>query len=364
MFKAIERWGRLYLTKLFAFFLRSTQKDLTLGTSPKILIIRLDQRVGNLIMLTPMLHSLKSHFGECHITLLAQPAAEKLLGDHPCIDELMCFRKNELFGSSGPLQTLLTMRRNRFDLVIDGGNPTDPSTTQSLLTRFSGGKHTLGFAHGPFAGLYSFPHPLNPDLEHEIDMRLDLLNALPNIKLERQTSLTFARQEKINPQLSDLLEQMQATKYLVINCGARLSEKSLSVENYAEIARLGMAKGFTPLLTYGPTEIGLARNIKAANEGCNLAPETNLIELAMLMQQASAVVACDTGPMHIAVAVGTPTLGIFMTTSPQRYGYDEGCNTTVDLASLDTAQAFEAIKEWLASCSNEEPSSYSKTSPR
>ena len=347
MLKAVERWGRRWLTQLLALLLRAPQRDLALGRAPKILIIRLDERVGNLIMLTPTLSSLKRHFEQCHITLLAQPAAQSILIHHPDLDELIVFRKKNIWGHDGPLKTILRIRQKKYDLVIDGGNPTDPSTTQSILTRFSGGQHTLGFAHGPFAELYTAPHTLNPKIHHEIDMRLNLLEALPGIKLLRQTSLGKMGANTVNNNLESIVSAMRQDKYLLINCGARLSEKSLSAKNYAQIAKMALQKRFHVILTYGPSETEIAQAIKKIEKDCHLAPKTNLPELALLMQHATAIVACDTGPMHIGVAMKTPTTGIFVTTSPKRYGYTEGMHRVLDMNSKQTENPFSAIAPWL-----------------
>ena len=351
MLKRIERWGRLWLTKALALALRSPKKKLDLPQAPKILIIRLDQRVGNLIMLTPILSSLKEHFGKCHLTLVAQPAAQTILMNHPDLDELLIFRKKALWGQDGPFKTILKIRREKFDVVIDGGNPTDPSTTQSILTRFSGGKHTLGFAHGPFAELYTCPHKLDPNLHHEIDMRLDLLQAIPKMKLLRKTSLGHLAPNISNENLDPILSAMRREKHLLINCGARLSEKSLNAQSYAQIAKIALERNFRVLLTYGPSESGLAQAITNIEKDCLLAPETTLPELALLMQHAAAIVACDTGPMHIGVAMNTPTTGIFLTTSPKRYGYTDGMHQVLDMNSESIVDSLTAIEHWLTELS-------------
>jgi ADP-heptose:LPS heptosyltransferase len=76
-----------------------------------------------------------------------------------------------------------------------------------------------------------------------------------------------------------------------------------------------------------------------------LAPPTGLTDLADLMHCARAVVSCDTGPMHLAVAVGTPTCGVFVSTDPSRYGYAEAPNLVLDVRSapLDVGP----VEQWL-----------------
>ena len=101
------------------------------------------------------------------------------------------------------------------------------------------------------------------------------------------------------------------------------------------------------IVTFGPSEQSLAQQ-SATETGAILGPATTLVELADLFHRADAVVSCDTGPMHLAVAVGSPTCGIFVATSPERYGYQGEGHCRLDARSGLNTDHLEAIKEWWA----------------
>ena len=84
-----------------------------------------------------------------------------------------------------------------------------------------------------------------------------------------------------------------------------------------------------------------------SNSTAVLAPPTDLSTLAALMAAARVVITCDTGPMHLAVAVGTPTCGLFVSTDPARYGYSEKPHCAVDARDGVGERTLAALSRWL-----------------
>jgi len=90
---------------------------------------------------------------------------------------------------------------------------------------------------------------------------------------------------------------------------------------WAELARAAAGAGWRPLLVVGPDEDALARRIAAAaGSAADVAPPTSLRELAALLATCAAAVGGDTGPVHLAAALGTPTVALYLTTDPGRNG--------------------------------------------
>ena len=146
-------------------------------------------------------------------------------------------------------------------------------------------------------------------------------------------------------QIESFCESHAAPRAL-INIGARLPEKQLSQASYVAIVEEVDRAGYTPILSFGPSEETLAQAVASASCGL-LAPPTALLELASLMQACQLVVSCDTGPMHIAVAVGTPTCGIFVSTPPERFGYGEPPHLCIDARRGFEQNQSGQLKEWL-----------------
>jgi heptosyltransferase-1 len=126
-----------------------------------------------------------------------------------------------------------------------------------------------------------------------------------------------------NVDFSSFAEGPGAAGRVILVPGAGKPEKQWPVERYRELAsRLGARA----LAVWGPSERELAAAI-----GCELAPPTTLRELAALMRDADMVIGGDTGPIHLAAALGTRVIGLYGPTNPARngpYGQIDGCVST------------------------------------
>jgi heptosyltransferase-1 len=106
----------------------------------------------------------------------------------------------------------------------------------------------------------------------------------------------------------------------VINPGAGWGAKCWPAARYAEVAR-GLAEaGVRSIINFGPKEEGLAHAVEAASGGAAQAVSCRIGELIALMRRARLFVGGDTGPMHLAAALGVPVVGIFGPTDPARNG--------------------------------------------
>ncbi len=342
IFKKMELAGRQWLIRLLGALFGVRHRELTLSSPPKILVVRLDERVGNLILLTPLLTSLRRRFPDAQLDLLANPRGKALLEGHPDIDRILLFEKRNYFGPSGPFAIFGALRSKRYDLAIDAGNPLGPSTTQTLVVWLSGAKNTIGVQRQDQARLFTQTVVIPPEVEHEIDLRLQLLTPLPGTARTRKVSVGPLPK---SPAIDALVTTLPP-RWVVLNIGARLLQKQLNVQHYAEVTQTIQEAGFSPLLTWGPAEEALASEVAEAT-GATLAPPTSLHALSALMKEADAVITCDTGPMHLAVAVETPTFGIFVCTDPKRFGYSEAPHHALDAQEGWRPDYGAVIKSWL-----------------
>ncbi len=315
--KRLERFGRRLLVACLARLLGARRREVSVRAAARILVVRLDERVGNLVLLTPLLATLRARFPKAVIDVLGYAKTRVLLERHPAINEILAFDKRALTSERGPLRIFAFLRRRRYDLAIDAANPTDPSFTQALVTRFSGAEHTIGSAFGDFARLYSAPATIVDDGKtHEIDLRLQLLGPIPGDGLVRVTGIDLGPpSDEVRRFISEV------GSYAVLNLGARIREKWLPQEDYVLLANAMADGGMKCVLTWGPQELELAKAVASAAQGARMAPPTSLADLAAILKSARCVVTCDTGPMHVAVALGAPTCAVFVSTDPARYGY-------------------------------------------
>jgi heptosyltransferase I len=110
--------------------------------------------------------------------------------------------------------------------------------------------------------------------------------------------------------------------YVVLNPGAAWPNKRWPPERFGALAAaLQDRTGLRSLVTWGPAEQALATAVVNASDGsASLAPATSVSDLAVLMRDAALVVSGDTGPLHIAAAMGTPLVGLYGPTWPERNG--------------------------------------------
>jgi ADP-heptose:LPS heptosyltransferase len=114
-------------------------------------------------------------------------------------------------------------------------------------------------------------------------------------------------------------------------------------ERFAAAARTLLELGVTPVVTWGPGEEALVDAVVAAVPGAVRAPATSIDQLASLMQKAVLTVSNNTGPMHLSVAVGCPTLALFLHMEISRWGHEFTPHRMLDLTGLTDPDA--AVRE-------------------
>ncbi len=187
----------------------------------------------------------------------------------------------------------------------------------ALLARVSGAKNRYGFAtefirEKPAAWLMNRRVRIDPST-HVVDWNLQLASAVePGVR---------APQVDFTPYAADQPRGFQARIVLIPAAGRR--EKEWPVEAFR---RLAERIGSRALVVWGPGERDKAEAI-----GAEVAPPTTLRELARVLREASLVIGADTGPLHLAAALGTRVIGLYGPTSPARngpYGQIDNCVQT------------------------------------
>lgn len=330
-FKAVERWGRRALLRVVSSVLARRAQSIMLPKAPRILVLRFDARLGNVVLLTPLLQTLRAQFPDSQIDVLGDKRSAVILASHPAINQFLTYDKAAVWRADGPVGTWWRLRRRNYDVCLDASNPTDPSVTHALVARLCGAKASIGSDCSGFGRLFTAPVDVSSAGPHEIDLRLALLTPLQG--------KTWVRSASVGPlyvasdaRVVAFIRQSLTQSYAVVNLGARLTQKRLKAADYAVIAYVLMAAGLMPVLTYGPAEEMLAKEVAGLTPDAIVAPPTNVAELALVMRGATCVISCDTGPMHLAVAVGRPTCGLFVSTPIARFGYTKAPHACVEVS--------------------------------
>lgn len=285
----------------------------------KVLVVRVDERLGNQLLGTPLLRALARGLPRARVDLLAPPRAGAAVPAR--LARLVPFERRLALRRPWRLAALVAaLRRERYDLVVDAGSWADPSLTGALLARAaSAGAPVVGHARAPAARLLSHPVAREPANEGEVAARLELLRPLglgpDGLAPECDLGLDPALAARL------LAAAGARAPYAVLSPGARRADRRWDAAALATVAEGLAGRGLGVVVCWGPGEEPLARAVAARTPAARPAPPTSLEELAALLRGARLCVACDSGPMHLAVAVGAPTVGVFPAGGARRFGH-------------------------------------------
>ncbi|MGD8787606.1 MAG: glycosyltransferase family 9 protein [Phycisphaerales bacterium] len=290
-----------------------------------ILIIK-PSSLGDIVLALPALTVLRKSFPEAKISWLIRPDFAALLEHHPHLDEIIPFDRRYLgkaWFHPGALACLFSLikklRKSRFDAVIDFQG----LFRTASLAWLSGCKKRYGIAHArEFAHLF-YTHKIHQteDCIHLVDYYLKIIQTAGASKLDVEFVLP-EHQEAIET-VSKLLttHEIQFEDYAVLVPGSAHEDKRWPIERFANLAeKISSEFGLSIVAVGGASEDGLVERLQnIANVPIeNFAGITSLRELIVLLKNAGLVVSNDTGPGHIAAALGTPLVMMFSWSNPAR----------------------------------------------
>ena len=285
----------------------------------RFLITRLSA-IGDAILTMPLAAALRDAVPESHIVWIAERAAASLLEGHSCVDRLIVVRKGWLKRIAEIRRVRRALRAEEIDCAIDPQS----LTKSSMAARLSGAPCRIALARpiGRELAPWLATVRVAPVRQHVVDRQLELLKPLgitPSVP-EFRVPVYEAARERIAAWLTT---SSLDRPFAIINPSAAWGSKRWPLERYADVARQVAPALELPLVVVwaGEAERGMAQRIVERSDGaCRLAPPTTLPELAELVRRAAFFVGSDTGPLHLAAAVGTPCVGLYGPTLPEICG--------------------------------------------
>ena len=342
--KPLEIRGRHAGARALGFLLRRPARAALapsrLGQARRILLVRVDNRVGEALLTTPLLDALRAQRPDLEVDLLVHGKCVRLLEGHPSGVRVMGLDRARLW--AGPLSPgVRALRARGYDAVVDCSNWTEPSVTAALVSRFAGSDAVvIGPGTGATRGLRDVPVAPLGGTRSEVAQRLHLLS--PLLGPQQLRPLSF-RPPRPSEWVLDWTRQFRGPR-VVVNPGGRLGYRRVPPGLFAQAVRTLAEMGLSVVLTWGPGEEALASEVIAEAPVAFRAPPTSLDDLAWLMATSVLAVCNNTGPMHLSVAVGTPTLGLFLHMDMERWGHLHAPHHMVDLtAALSLGEAPERL---------------------
>jgi lipopolysaccharide heptosyltransferase I len=290
-----------------------------IGKVRRILIVKLSA-IGDVVCGLPILCALRQRFPHAHISWLVEKAGGKLLAGHRALDELIVLPRGWLKYARLVWSLHTGLRRSRVDVVID----VQGLARSAIAGLISSARVRIGFA-SPEAregSAWTYTHAVAPTAAHVVDRNLELLTPLGIHAAPAQFELPESATDKAWA-VRLIRERRLEGGFAIINPGAGWGSKRWEMPRFAEVAySLGATFRLPSLVIWaGVEEKAWAEQIAAASGGyASPAPPTSLTELASLCRRATLFLSSDTGPLHIAAAVGLPCVGLFGASSGSRNG--------------------------------------------
>ncbi len=299
-----------------------TAKVERIGAPPRRILVKGVNWLGDAVMSLPALDALRARYPDAHITVLTLANLADVYAGRPSVDEVLPYHKGRGWrGILAWLERVSALRERRFDLAV-----VLPNSFHSALTIWAADiPRRVGYAKELRNGLLTDRPPLRPKSRnvHRVMDYLQLVAfdgtpAEPAAPVIRPAAEDLAWAEEALRSAG--LDPAQRT-VIAFNPGATYGNaKRWPIERYLELGRRLVADlGAGIVVVGGPAEQALGDALAAqlpAGSAVSLSGRTSIRRLSALLQRCRLLVTNDTGPMHVAQAVGTRIVAIFGPTDP------------------------------------------------
>jgi lipopolysaccharide heptosyltransferase I len=295
-------------------------------TPARIVLVRLSA-VGDIVHTWPLATALRDALPRAQLTWVVEEPLRLLVEGHPCLDGIVVVntrRWRRAPFSSATRTHVTAVRRRLRDLDADLAIDAQGLLKSAIVTHWIGAPRRVGlrrpWRRELLAGFaYNETVPGSVSSSHVVATNLELVRAVgtePPAEPPPPDGRWLARRALERP-----VRGPWSSPYAVLLVGAGRQGKVLPVSTQSTVAADLARQGLGVVLAWGPGELDAASALARATGGSAVvAPPTDLLQLAGLLAEAALVIGSDTGPLHLAASLGTPTVGVFLTTSPLRNG--------------------------------------------
>lgn len=289
-----------------------------------VLLVRTD-RLGDVILSTPVATALKRRFPDCRVTFLARRDTSEILECHPHVDEIVAADDSQFAGRGGFFKLANHLRGKKFDTMI----LLHPTFALALLMLLARIPQRIGTGYRFYSLLFTdrvFEHRKTA-FYHEAEYNLRLLRSIgiDDAAVEFHYELSDTDRSRSETKLSSL-GIAPGARPVILHVGSGGSSRDWPLENFAVLADALNGSDHQPIVFSGlHQEIDLVEIVaaKMRTKPLNLAGRLTLKDFALLLEHAAVFVSNSTGPLHLAVMVGTPVVAFYppiRVCRPERWG--------------------------------------------
>lgn len=336
-------------------------------TYKNILIVKLSA-IGDVIHALPVAHVLKQTYPQARITWVVEKPAYDLLTNNPDIDEIIIFDKPKFKSLTGLLtngyQLARELKSKKFDLVID----LQGLFKSAAISYLSGASKRLVYCNARelshlIGQRICGEHEQGHVTERYLDVARHLKCTVDQVVFPIHITQS---EEKKAEAIANHAGLKLENPYIVLAPGTNWPSKCWPPTHFAKLADMLYDSNIIPVIIGGPNDQRLAREIITNTQvpPIDLTGKTSMKQLAYIIKKSQAFVGGDTGPMHLAVAVGAKVVTMFGPTNPKRNGpygdnhkvllvphscqgcWQRKCPKRIDcLASISAETVFAAVQE-------------------
>jgi heptosyltransferase-3 len=347
--KRTERWLKRTLFGLLFGRRGQVGGSVDLTDVRRVLVVRANFRMGNLLLVTPALAALRRALPQARIDVVAGRAYVDLLEHSPDVDGRIGIDRRMLMAPWSLVSLVRHLRRQRYDVAFDGGRGS--SFLGAFLVGVSGSRRRVAAAESRYDALFDVHVPVDPQSLHKIDLLLSLLAGLGIETRERGLSVTLTAEERAQATARwRALGVAPENPAIAVNIGAR-GAKRWERDRVVELVRALCAEHDRPVvMLVGPEDEEKLREMRPLLPArVMFAPRMAIRAFAAFLSQAAVLVTQDTGPMHLATAVGVPTVALLVAPRSAAFAprgeYDR---TVVGTRATRVPAVLEAVRAALA----------------
>ncbi len=292
------------------------------------LAIRLDA-LGDVLMTTPALRAIRDSGPDRHVTLLTSPAGAEVATQVPEIDETIVYESPWMKAtpprgdSAVDQQMIERLNREKFDgaviFTVYSQNPL-PAAMLAYLAEIP--RRAAHCRENPYQLLTTWVHETEPDqqIRHEVERQLDLVAELGCRTSNRRLSLGVRPND--DAAVRELLRGLRlpaGRRWLLVHPGGSAASRRYPPEHFAAVIDLLMVRHGIDVLLIGSA--GERELVESIARSTRVRPRTltglDFGRLAALIRRAPLMIANNSGPAHVAAAVGTPVVSLYALTNPQ-----------------------------------------------